>query len=105
MCKCVNAERFGTPIINVGDLVHEEIKAGTALGLEAKAAMDATKTVPEHVYISVLQARSTWWLLRGACRLFVAPADNVTQTMHVHACLTRLASDRTARVIRPLYRE
>lgn len=45
---CENlAQRFGLPHINVGDLLFEEVAKKTALGLEAKEFMDASKTVPD----------------------------------------------------------
>lgn len=41
------AHAFGLPHLNLGDLLFEEVKAKTELGLEAKVFMDATKTVPD----------------------------------------------------------
>lgn len=43
--------KFDVPIVSPGDLVQAEMKAGTELGIQAKEALEATKTVPEHVYI------------------------------------------------------
>lgn len=41
------AAHFGMPHVNVGDLLFEEVRKKTPLGLEAKEYMDASKTVPD----------------------------------------------------------
>jgi hypothetical protein len=46
LCALLSAH-FGMPHVNVGDLLYEEVKLRTALGLEAKEFMDASKTVPD----------------------------------------------------------
>lgn len=45
-CERLSA-MFGIPHLNLGDLLFEEVKAKTELGLEAKVFMDASKTVPD----------------------------------------------------------
>ncbi len=41
------AEHFGMPHVNVGDLLFEEVRQRSELGLAAKQFMDASKTVPD----------------------------------------------------------
>ena len=50
-------ERFGVPQISTGDMLRVEVKAGTALGLEAKKFMDAGALVPDSVVIKMAEAR------------------------------------------------
>jgi adenylate kinase len=50
-------ERFGVPQISTGDMLRAEVKAGTALGLEAKSFMDAGALVPDSVVIKMAEAR------------------------------------------------
>ncbi|KAG1679244.1 hypothetical protein FOA52_009273 [Chlamydomonas sp. UWO 241] len=66
------SKHFGVPHINVGDLLYEEVKNKTALGLEAKVYMDSTKTVPDEYFIRILadrlllpDCRSAGWCLDG----------------------------------------
>ncbi len=50
-------ERFNVPQISTGDMLRAEVKAGTALGLEAKTFMDAGALVPDSVVIKMAEAR------------------------------------------------
>lgn len=50
-------EAMGIPRLSTGDMLREGIKAGTALGLEAKAYMDAGKLVPDVLVIDMLKER------------------------------------------------
>jgi adenylate kinase len=50
-------ERFGVPQISTGDMLRAEVKAGSALGLEAKSFMDAGALVPDAVVIKMAEAR------------------------------------------------
>eukprot|EP00798_Chlamydomonas_sp_ICE-L_P023777 gene23777-9336_t len=66
------SKRYKVPHINVGDLIYDEVKRKTPLGLEAKVFMDASKTVPDHFFITLLaqhlQSRECQiygWLLDG----------------------------------------
>ena len=66
------SKKFDCPHINVGDLLFEEIKGGTQLGLEAKVFMDASKTVPDHLFITIITERlkradclASGWILDG----------------------------------------
>ncbi|NJM00784.1 MAG: adenylate kinase [Synechococcaceae cyanobacterium SM2_3_2] len=63
------ADDFGVPQISTGDLLREQAKAGTDLGLEAKAFMDRGDLVPDPVLIGIvqgqLQVHSDGWILDG----------------------------------------
>jgi adenylate kinase len=53
------SEKFGIPQISTGDMLRAQIKAGTALGLEAKKHMDAGGLVPDGVIIGMVKDRLT----------------------------------------------
>jgi adenylate kinase len=50
-------QRFGIPQISTGDMLRAAVKAGTALGLEAKKYMDAGALVPDEVIIGLVEDR------------------------------------------------
>lgn len=50
-------EKFGIPQISTGDMLRAHVKAGTALGLEAKKVMDAGQLVPDAVIIGMVKER------------------------------------------------
>ncbi|QIZ77145.1 adenylate kinase [Ferrimonas lipolytica] len=50
-------EKYGIPQISTGDMLRAAIKAGTALGLEAKKLMDAGQLVPDEVIIGLVKER------------------------------------------------
>ncbi|MCE1243415.1 adenylate kinase [Oryzomicrobium sp.] len=52
-------EKFGIPQISTGDMLRAHVKAGTALGLEAKKFMDAGGLVPDEVIIGMVKERLT----------------------------------------------
>lgn len=52
-------EKFGIPQISTGDMLRAQVKAGTALGLEAKKHMDAGGLVPDAVIIGMVKDRLT----------------------------------------------
>lgn len=51
------SESMGIPRLSTGDMLRENIKAETGLGLEAKAYMDAGKLVPDELVIDMLKER------------------------------------------------
>ena len=64
--------RYGVDHISTGDMLRSEKKAGTDLGLKAKAFMDAGKLVPDDVVIAMVikrmqsdSARRAGWMLDG----------------------------------------
>ncbi|KAK9808730.1 hypothetical protein WJX72_002676 [[Myrmecia] bisecta] len=70
-CERLGAQ-IGVPHINVGELLYAEVQARTELGLEAKRFVDASKTVPDHVFITLVMRRLSQedcvrrgWLLDG----------------------------------------
>lgn len=50
-------ERFGIPQISTGDMLRAAVKAGTELGLKAKAIMDAGQLVSDDIIIGLVQER------------------------------------------------
>lgn len=50
-------EQFNIPQISTGDMLRAAVKAGTALGLEAKKFMDAGGLVPDEVIIGLVKER------------------------------------------------
>lgn len=51
------AERYGAPHISTGDMLRDAAAAGTAIGLEAKAYMDAGRLLPDDVMLGVVKER------------------------------------------------
>ncbi|KAF8071222.1 GLTP1 [Scenedesmus sp. PABB004] len=51
------AARFGVPHVNAGELLFAEVAARTPLGLEAKAAMEASRTVPDRLLLGLVLRR------------------------------------------------
>lgn len=56
--------KFRIPQISTGDILRENVKQQTALGLEAKAYMDKGELVPDEVVIGIIRDR----LARKDCR-------------------------------------
>lgn len=50
-------EQFQIPQISTGDMLRAAVKAGTALGLEARKYMDAGALVPDEVIIGMIKER------------------------------------------------
>jgi len=50
-------ERFGIPQISTGDMLRAAVKAGTPLGVEAKAHMDSGGLVPDSLIIGLVKDR------------------------------------------------
>lgn len=50
-------EKYGIPQISTGDMLRAEIKAGTALGREARNYMDRGELVPDHLVIKLVKQR------------------------------------------------
>jgi len=50
-------ERYGIPQVSTGDLLRENVKLGTALGLKAKAVMDAGKLVSDDLVNEMVAER------------------------------------------------
>jgi adenylate kinase len=49
--------KYGIPQISTGDMLRAAVKAGTALGREAKEYMDRGALVPDHVVTGLVQER------------------------------------------------
>ncbi|MDH5433932.1 MAG: adenylate kinase [Gammaproteobacteria bacterium] len=50
-------DQFNIPQISTGDMLRSAVKAGTPLGLEAKAVMDAGKLVSDDIIIGLVKER------------------------------------------------
>ncbi|MDO5028545.1 MAG: adenylate kinase [Bacillota bacterium] len=50
-------ERYNIPHISTGDILRENIKKGTDLGMEAKKFMDKGELVPDSLVLSLIQER------------------------------------------------
>jgi adenylate kinase len=110
-------ERFNIPQIATGDILRGAVQAGTALGLQAKAYMDAGGLVPDEVVIGIVRERLqqedcvAGFILDGFPRT-VAQADAlqmnletlgrrldrvVSLTVNADALVERLTGRRTCR--------
>jgi adenylate kinase len=52
-------KKFGIPQISTGDMLRAAVKAGTPLGIKAKAVMDAGQLVSDDIIIGLVQERIT----------------------------------------------
>ena len=50
-------ERYGIPQISTGDILRQNVRDGTALGLEAKSTMEAGKLVPDALILGMARER------------------------------------------------
>jgi adenylate kinase len=50
-------QRYGIPQISTGDMLRTAVKAGTALGLEAKTVMDSGRLVSDEIVIALVGER------------------------------------------------
>jgi adenylate kinase len=50
-------EKYGIPQISTGDMLRSAVKAGTELGLKAKAVMDAGELVSDEIIIGLVKER------------------------------------------------
>ena len=77
------------PHISTGDLLRAAVKAGTPLGLKAKAVMEAGKLVSDDIVLGMLEERITQPDARGGFILDGYPR-NVAQCEALEALLARI---------------
>ena len=77
------------PHISTGDLLRAAVKAGTPLGLKAKAVMEAGKLVSDDIVLDMLEERITQPDARGGFILDGYPR-NVAQCEALEALLERI---------------
>ena len=53
----VISKHLGIPTISTGNIIRENLKNGTELGLKAKSFMDSGKLVPDSVVIDIIKSR------------------------------------------------
>jgi adenylate kinase len=81
--------RYGVAQISTGDMLRAEVKARTALGLEAKSVIDAGKLVSDEILISMIAERIK---LSDCARGFIL--DGFPRTTRQAAALDELLSAR-----------
>ncbi|HUT84748.1 MAG TPA: adenylate kinase [Thermodesulfobacteriota bacterium] len=78
--------KYSIPQISTGDILREEVKSGTFLGLKAKEYMDKGQLVPDEVVVGMVEERvkkgdcTTGFILDGFPRT-VAQADALEGTL------------------------
>jgi adenylate kinase len=50
-------QKYGIPQLSTGDMLRAAVKAGTAVGLKAKAVMDAGGLVSDEIVLGIIEAR------------------------------------------------
>lgn len=84
------AQALGVPHISTGDLLRQEVRDGTALGLKAKAFMDRGELVPDELVVQMIQGRlreATGFVLDGFPRninqaRLLAQVTDVERVLH-----------------------
>ena len=49
-------QKYGIPQLSTGDMLRAAVKAGTPLGLQAKAVMEAGGLVPDEIVVGIIEA-------------------------------------------------
>jgi adenylate kinase len=87
------AQEHRIPRVSTGDILREAIVAGTPLGIQAKAVMDAGRLVGDDIVIGIVRERlkkpdaAAGWVLDGFPRT-VPQAEALDQMMEGHGSVT-----------------
>ena len=68
-------ERFGIPQISTGDMLRAAVKAGTPLGLAAKAVMEKGQLVSDDIIIGLVKERLAQPDCANGASLTASPAQ------------------------------
>jgi adenylate kinase len=82
-------EHFGVPHVSTGDILRAAVAAGTELGRQAKAIMDAGELMPDEIMIGVVQQRLAMDDTGGGYVL-----DGVPRTVAQAEALERITASR-----------
>ncbi|HTA65795.1 MAG TPA: adenylate kinase [Xanthomonadaceae bacterium] len=83
-------DHFGVPHISTGELLRAAVKAGTPLGLQAKAVMESGALVSDEIVLAILDERLSQGDTGGGYILDGYPR-NLAQANALDGLLTRLA--------------
>jgi len=93
-------QKYSIPQISTGDLLREEIKKETELGMKAKTFMDAGKLVPDDVVVGMIKNRikeddcKNGFILDGFPRT-IPQAEALENITNIEMVINSVASDAT----------
>jgi len=90
-------KEYGTETISSGDLLRENVKNGSELGIEAKTYMDKGMLVPDELVIAMMEARLGGlndYILDGFPRT-IAQAEALEKVAKVEKVVNFIAKDET----------
>jgi adenylate kinase len=92
------AEKKGLPHISLGDILREEVRAASEIGLKAKSFMDLGNLVPDELSIELTRQR----ISRGDCQKgFII--DGFPRSMGQAEALAKMFAERRLKLDRVIY--